>query len=69
MADVAHRFARGSRLRIEIASAAALRIDLNLNTGRPTATDTGGVAARQTVYHDRARPSRVILPVMASRQQ
>ena len=61
--DVAHAVLPGHRLRLEIASSAFPFIDVNTNTGNPPATDTTSRLARQTVYHDRGRPSAVELPV------
>lgn len=62
--DIAHRFQAGHRIRLEVSSSAAPYYNPNQNTGNPVATDTAWVVARQTVYHDRARPSAIILPVM-----
>ncbi len=52
----------GSRLRLEVASAAFPMFSRNLNTGGHNETDTAYVSARQTVYHDAARPSHIVLP-------
>jgi putative CocE/NonD family hydrolase len=54
---------RGHQLRLEISSSAFPKFDRNLNTGGPIGRETKGIVAEQTVYHDRARPSRVFLPV------
>jgi len=62
----AHRFARGHRLRLQVSSGAHPRWSRNLGTGEPIATGTAMVAADQTVYHDRAHPSALILPVALS---
>ncbi len=62
--DVGHRFLPGHRIRIEISSSAYPFIDPNPNTGLPVATDTTWRVARQTVFHDSARRSRVLLPVV-----
>jgi putative CocE/NonD family hydrolase len=64
LADVAHRFLPGHRVRVEITSCGAPILDLNPNTGGPTATDTAAQPARQTIFHDRHRPSHVDLPVV-----
>jgi putative CocE/NonD family hydrolase len=61
---VGHTFLAGHRMRIEISSSAAPFVNPNQNTGNPIATDTEWKVANQTIYHDRARPSRVVLPVM-----
>ena len=65
--DIGHRFLPGHRIRVEISSSAAPFITPNSNTGLPIATDTTWRVARQTVYHDAARPSRVLLPVVPIR--
>jgi putative CocE/NonD family hydrolase len=55
----------GHQLRLEISSSAFPKFDRNLNTGGPIGKETKGIVAEQSVYHDRARPSRVFLPVVA----
>ncbi len=60
----AHRFARGHHLRLQVSSGAHPRWSRNLGTGEPIATGTRTAAADQTVYHDRAHPSALILPVV-----
>jgi putative CocE/NonD family hydrolase len=57
-------FRRGHRIRLEIASSNFPRFDRNLNTGRSLSDDAAGRSARQTVLHDRAHPSSVLLPVI-----
>jgi len=59
----AHRFAKGHRLRLQVSSGAHPRWSRNLGTGEPIATGTRMAAADQTVYHDSAHPSALILPV------
>ncbi len=65
LADVGHSFLAGHRIRVEVSSSAFPYINANPNTGRPIATDTTWRVAKQTVYHDRARPSRLLLPVIS----
>lgn len=62
--DVGHSFLPGHRIRLEISSSAFPYIDANPNTGRPIATETASQVARQTVFHDAGRPSRLLLPVI-----
>jgi len=62
--DIAHRFERGHRLRLEISSSAAPAYTPNQNTGSPVATDTVWKTAKQTIVHDRRRPSAILLPVV-----
>ncbi len=59
----AHRFARGRRLRLQVSSGAHPRWSRNLGMGEPIATGTRMAVTDQTVYHDRAHPSALILPV------
>jgi putative CocE/NonD family hydrolase len=60
-------FNKGHRVRITIASTGAPFYEPNPQTGGPVThfiTDPG-VAAINSIWHDAAHPSRVILPVMA----
>jgi putative CocE/NonD family hydrolase len=60
-----HTFMPGHRIRISIASSLYPRFSINPNTGNPIATDTDEPRkARQRIFHDAARPSHVLLPVM-----
>ena len=64
--DIGHAFLPGHRIRIEISSSAFPMVNPNQNTGNPVATDTEWKTANQTVFHDRERPSHVLLPVLPS---
>jgi putative CocE/NonD family hydrolase len=57
-------FRKGHRIRLEVSSSNFPRFDRNPNTGKPIATETQTQVARQTIYHDLANPSRLILPVI-----
>jgi putative CocE/NonD family hydrolase len=57
-------FLKGHRIRVDIASANFPRFDRNLNTGNPVAEDTEIRAAHQQVFHDAARLSHILLPVI-----
>ena len=59
----AYRFKRGHRIRIQVSSGAFPRYARNPGSGEPLATATRLLAADQSVYHDPAHPSAVILPV------
>jgi predicted acyl esterase len=59
----AHRFLRGHRIRVHVTSSFFPHLDRNPNTGRSSAVEARLVPARQTVFHDEGRPSRVVLPV------
>ncbi len=62
--DVAHAFLPGHRVRLDVSSSAFPFIDVNTNTGQPTATDTTWTVAHQVVFHDAERMSFVELPVL-----
>ena len=59
----AHRFRRGHRIRVQVASGAFPRYARNPGTGEPHATATRLVVADQAVYHDPGHPSAIILPM------
>ena len=54
----------GHRLRVEVSSSNFPHYDRNLNTGGPLFKESTFNRATQTVLHDAAHPSRVILPVI-----
>jgi putative CocE/NonD family hydrolase len=58
-------FLAGHRLRVEIASSCFPRWDRNLQTGQDGMTSAETAVARQQVFHDAARPSRITLSVVA----
>jgi predicted acyl esterase len=57
-------FLPGHRIRLEVSSSNFPRYDRNPNTGAAFGTDATTVVARQTVFHDATKPSRLILPVI-----
>jgi predicted acyl esterase len=59
----------GSRLRIEVASAAFPFFSRNLNTGGHNETETKYVTAEQTIYHNQRYPSHILLPVVPEEKQ
>jgi putative CocE/NonD family hydrolase len=61
------RVPSGYRLRLDVSSSDFPHWDRNLNTGGPLGKESAAAAvvATQTVLHDRAHPSRVLLPVLA----
>jgi uncharacterized protein len=62
-------FLRGHRIRIEISSSYYPYYLRNLNTGEDNiALATEPVVARQTIYHDAANPSHVVLPVISAQK-
>ncbi|MEO6082163.1 MAG: CocE/NonD family hydrolase C-terminal non-catalytic domain-containing protein [Umezawaea sp.] len=57
-------FLAGHRIRVQITSNNFPRWDRNLNTGEPSQTATTMRTAHQTIFHESARPSAIILPVI-----
>ncbi|MBI4657500.1 MAG: CocE/NonD family hydrolase [Verrucomicrobia bacterium] len=57
-------FKPGHCLRVEVSSSNFPRFDRNPNSGLPFGTDTELKTATQTIYHDAARPSHLVLPVI-----
>jgi putative CocE/NonD family hydrolase len=54
----------GSRLRVEVMSAAFPLFSRNLNTGGHNEKETKFVSADQTIYHSKEYPSHVVLPAL-----
>jgi putative CocE/NonD family hydrolase len=61
MWDTCLRLEPGHRLRLEVASSALPKIDVNLGTGGDMVTETDGVIAHNELWHTAARPSRLLL--------
>lgn len=57
-------FKKGHRIRLQIAGSNFPEYGRNLQTGEDNGTTVKTEKARQTVFHDRARPSHLVLPVM-----
>jgi len=66
MRGTANVFKPGHRIRVDITSSNFPQFDRNLNTGEDLATATRVRVARQTVFHDGARPSHILLPVISA---
>ncbi|MHC4403059.1 MAG: CocE/NonD family hydrolase [Planctomycetota bacterium] len=60
-------FRKGHKIRVHLSSSCFPLWDRNTNTGNNPATDTQTKVASQTIYHDAARPSHVLLPTVAER--
>lgn len=60
-------FRKGHRIRLEISSSDFPRYDRNPNTGEPIATATKTAVAKQVIYHDAQRASRLVLPIVPLR--
>jgi uncharacterized protein len=60
----AYRVKAGHRLRIQVSGGAFPRYARNLGTAEPFGTATTGRPGRVEVFHDRAHPSQLTLPVL-----
>jgi putative CocE/NonD family hydrolase len=60
----AQRFRLGHCIRLQVSSGAHPHWTRNLGTSEPFATATRMLAADQTIYHDAAHPSALVLPVV-----
>jgi hypothetical protein len=58
-------FLKGHQIRLEVSSSNFPRFDRNLNTGKSASTSAIFVKATNTILHDPAHPSALILPVVA----
>ncbi|MGH2585029.1 MAG: CocE/NonD family hydrolase [Dehalococcoidia bacterium] len=57
-------FTRGHRIRLDVSSSNFPRFDVNPNTGDPLGRHRRTVVAHNSIYHDPAHPSHIILPVI-----
>jgi hypothetical protein len=57
-------FLKGHRIRLEVSSSNFPRFDRNLNTGKTAAESSDFVKATNTILHDVAHPSALVLPVV-----
>jgi putative CocE/NonD family hydrolase len=63
----ANVFKKGHRIRIDVSSSNFPRFDVNPNTGEPLGRSRRTVSADNTIYHDAAHPSHVLLPIVGKR--
>ena len=61
---IGNLFARGHRIRLDVSSSNFPRFDLNPNTGEPLGLNRRWRTAENTIYHDAAHPSHLLLPVI-----
>jgi putative CocE/NonD family hydrolase len=59
-----NRFRKGHRIRVDISSSSFPQFDVNPNTGEPLGESRQVRVAHQTVYHDAAHPSHLVLPII-----
>ena len=64
MGATSNVFLAGHRIRLDVSSSNFPRFDRNPNTGGTFGEDSELLRARQTVFHDTTRPSRLVLPVI-----
>ena len=57
-------FLKGHQIRVEVSSSNFPRFDRNLNTGKGAGESATFVKATNTVLHDAAHPSALVLPVI-----
>jgi putative CocE/NonD family hydrolase len=57
-------FRAGHRVRLEVSSSNFPRFDRNLNTGESATTSAKYVTATNTILHDAAHPSALVLPIV-----
>jgi putative CocE/NonD family hydrolase len=57
-------FLAGHKLRLEVSSSNFPRFDRNLNTGEEQAGATRTSKATNVIYHDKAHPSALVLPLV-----
>ena len=57
-------FAPGHRIRLDISSSNFPHYDVNPNTGEPLGLERRFTVAHQSVFHDAARPSPIVLPIV-----
>ena len=67
--STSHVFLQGHRIRIEVSSSNFPKYDRNPNTGHKFGEDSELLVAQQKVYHDAARPSHVVLPLIPAGSQ
>lgn len=61
--ETAIAFNTGHRILLAVSSSNLPRFDVNPNNGKPFMQDTTTVIAHNTVYHQQAYPSRMVLPL------
>ena len=57
-------FNKGHRLAVHVTSSNNPRFDPNPNTGKPLRADSETRVATNTIHHDNAHPSRILLPMV-----
>jgi putative CocE/NonD family hydrolase len=60
----ANVFKKGHRIRVDVSSSNFPRFDVNPNTGEPLGMNRRVQNADNTIHHDAAHPSHVVLPIL-----
>jgi uncharacterized protein len=60
----ANVFQKGHRIRVDVSSSNFPRFDVNPGSGEPVGSSRRKVVADNTLYHDRERPSHIVLPIV-----
>ena len=63
MRPLANLFEQGHRLRVDITSSSWPNFDVNTHTGRNPSEDYEARVAHNTIYHEKAHSSRILLPI------
>jgi len=63
---ISNLFKAGHRIRVDVASSNFPRFDVNPGTGEPLGRHTHSKRARNTLFLDGARPSRILLPIVSA---
>jgi len=64
MYPISNAFQPGHRIRVVLSSSSFPKWYPNGNTGKEIDEDFPGVVATNTIYHDRDRPSKIVLPII-----
>ena len=64
MYPISNLFLQGHRIRIVLSSSSFPKWYPNGNTGKEMDEDFPGVVAKNSIYHDREHPSKLVLPVI-----
>ena len=64
---ISNLFTKGHRIRLDISSSNWPRFDINSNTGEPLGLNKRVPKAVNTVYHETAYPSHLVLPIISSK--
>jgi uncharacterized protein len=60
----ANVFDKGHRIRVDVSSSNFPRFDVNPGSGEPLGSSRRRVVADNTIYHDAAHPSHIVLPIV-----